>query len=97
MFFVLPPQDSEKLNPDALKKPVDEDGKEPMCYHSVSLPFYEELIHSFQAKACIDATCLDGLCALACIKAKILYIGFAFTEDCFSLPLGLSPEATNFI
>ena len=62
-------------------KPVGEDGCEPMCWHSMSHKFYEELIHSFSVRVVLDLTCLDGLFPVASILTKTPYIGVVFSEE----------------
>lgn len=54
--------------------------KVPASYHPMPMPYYAELIHSFQLGGCYDATCLDICFAMAALKNKMPYIGCVLTE-----------------
>ena len=61
-------------------KPVFDDGKDPICWHSPPAPFYAEVIHSWCAGAIVNATETDGLCALEALKQKVPYLGICYSE-----------------
>ncbi|CAE7516972.1 unnamed protein product [Symbiodinium sp. CCMP2592] len=61
-------------------KPVFDDGKDPICWHSPPDKFYAEVIHSWCVGAIVNATETDGLCALEALKQKVPYLGICHTE-----------------
>ena len=66
--------------PDPVTLPAEVGEKVPASYHPMPMPFYAELIHSFQLGGCYDATCLDICFAMAALKNKMPYIGCVLTE-----------------
>ena len=53
---------------------------EPMCYHSLPLAFYEEILHGYYAKMVVDMTPSDARFAWACLRTRTGYVGICFTE-----------------
>lgn len=66
--------------PEPVTLPAEVGEKVPASYHPMPMPFYSELIHSFQLGGCYDATCLDICFAMAALKSKMPYIGCVLTE-----------------
>jgi len=62
-------------------KPEFLDNCEPVTWHGSCPALYEELLHSFNVKSVCDATVADHTFALACLKAKIPYIGITMSES----------------
>ena len=52
----------------------------PVCYRPMPEKFYSELLWLFFGKLVIDLSPLDAKFALACLKARVGYVGIAFTE-----------------
>ena len=52
----------------------------PVNWHSRSIAFYEELIHSFGLKVVVHLTCLDELFAMACLRQKVACCCVVFSD-----------------
>ncbi len=52
----------------------------PVCYRPTPEKFYSELLWLFFGKLVIDLSPTDAKFALACLKARVGYVGIAFTE-----------------
>ena len=53
---------------------------EPVFMHALHHNFHEELLHSFAITAQVDATPGAGDAALACVKARVPYVGICLTQ-----------------
>lgn len=53
----------------------------PVCFHGMPINFYNEMIHTFYAKAVVDLTPLDGKFAWASLQQRVGYIGICFTDE----------------
>ncbi|CAE7314682.1 unnamed protein product [Symbiodinium sp. CCMP2592] len=67
--------------PDAPEKPTLEHNMTVMTFHGMPVPFYEELMHSYQAGVVYHALDVDGACAKAAIKRKTSCVSVVHTEE----------------
>ena len=65
---------------DGQKHPEFNDKRDPASYHLSPLQLHEEYLHSFAARAVCHATVVDACFPMACIHAKVPYVGICFTE-----------------
>ena len=65
----------------AVPKPELAGGIEPVTWHGSPLALYEEILHSFQVAAVVDATASDATFALACLKSRTPYVGITITPE----------------
>ena len=56
-------------------------GEEPLCYWSMPLNWYEELIHQYYGKLIIDLTPGDGRFAWASLLTRTGYVGICYTQE----------------
>ena len=56
-------------------------GEEPLCYWSMPLNWYEELIHQYYGKLVIDITPGDGRFAWASLLTRTGYVGICYTQE----------------
>ena len=54
---------------------------EPVCFHSMPDAIYDEYIHSFYLKGCVDLSPLDGKFAFQMLISRGAYIGITFNDD----------------
>lgn len=66
---------------DRVEKPKFDGDKEPVAWHFSSEQLFDEILHSFAPKAVINATGLDHVLCLSCVKAKIPVVSFVLTEE----------------
>lgn len=57
-----------------------ESAVEPVCFHTMPLLFYEEVLHRFFGKSVFDLTPGAGVFGEACVKNRIGYFCIAMTE-----------------
>lgn len=53
---------------------------EPVFWHATPVKFWEEMVHDYSIKAMVDLTPGDGAKALACLRARIPYVGVVFGD-----------------
>ena len=56
-------------------------GEEPLCYWSMPLNWYEELIHQYYGKLIIDLTPGDGRFAWASLLTRTGHVGICYTQE----------------
>ena len=54
---------------------------EPVCFHNMPDAIYDEYIHSFYLKGCVDLSPLDGKFAFQMLISRGAYIGITFNDD----------------
>ena len=61
-------------------KPDFGDPCEPVAWHAMPTPFYQEIVHKFDVRVMLDATASCEHAAVACLRSKAAYIGVVWTD-----------------
>ncbi len=73
-------KDEEAEDRKARQPPRRDTDVEPVTWGAMSVQFYEELQHCFFGKGMVNLTSTDVNPCIACIKAKLPYVGVVFTQ-----------------